>query len=53
MRYGAGEFPMTEVACAMLLSLAMHAELTPLQVSYVAEAVREFHRSRGGDSGAA
>src|SRR5919201_2097851 len=40
--YAAGDFPITEEACVTLLSLPMYAELTPLQVSYVAQAVWQF-----------
>jgi dTDP-4-amino-4,6-dideoxygalactose transaminase len=39
--YAAGDFPITEEACATLLSLPMYAELTPHQLSYVAWAVWE------------
>jgi dTDP-4-amino-4,6-dideoxygalactose transaminase len=40
--YAAGDFPITEEACATLLSLPMYAELTPLQVAHVAQTVCEF-----------
>jgi dTDP-4-amino-4,6-dideoxygalactose transaminase len=40
--YAPGDFPITEEACATLLSLPMYAELTPHQVAYVAQTVCEF-----------
>lgn len=43
--YGAGDFPVTEDACATLLSLPMYAELTPAQVSYVVQEVCAFQTS--------
>jgi dTDP-4-amino-4,6-dideoxygalactose transaminase len=43
--YKEGDFPMTEDACATLLSLPMYAELSTAQLTYVAEAVREFHQA--------
>ena len=44
--YAAGDFPITEEACATLLSLPMYAELTPVQLSYVARTVCEFQTAR-------
>jgi dTDP-4-amino-4,6-dideoxygalactose transaminase len=43
--YKEGAFPVTEEACATLLSLPMYAELSTAQLTYVAEAVREFHQA--------
>ncbi len=40
--YAVGDFPITEDACATVLSLPMYAELTPAQLSYVAQRVCEF-----------
>jgi dTDP-4-amino-4,6-dideoxygalactose transaminase len=40
--YAPGAFPVTEEACATLLSLPMYAELAPPQVAYVAQTVCEF-----------
>jgi dTDP-4-amino-4,6-dideoxygalactose transaminase len=39
--YKPGTFPATERAAARILSLPMYAELTPHQIEYVAEAIRE------------
>jgi len=39
--YKPGTFPATEKAAGRILSLPMYAELTPQQIEYVAEAVRE------------
>jgi dTDP-4-amino-4,6-dideoxygalactose transaminase len=39
--YKPGTFPATEKAAARILSLPMYAELTPEQIEYVAEAIRE------------
>ena len=40
--YGKGSFPVTEECCKQVLSLPMYAELTPDQIEYVAEAIRDF-----------
>jgi dTDP-4-amino-4,6-dideoxygalactose transaminase len=40
--YRKGDFPITEAYAEQVLSLPMYAELTPEQVSTVAEAVQEF-----------
>ena len=40
--YRPGDLPITEEACARVLSLPMFPELTPAQQEYVAQAVRAF-----------
>jgi dTDP-4-amino-4,6-dideoxygalactose transaminase len=44
--YGQGSFPVTEQASDQVLSLPMYAELTPEQIAYVAEAIKEFAPQR-------
>ena len=40
--YGVGDFPVTEHSAGELLSLPMYAELTPGQIAYVADTIKEF-----------
>ncbi len=40
--YGVGDFPVTEHSAGELLSLPMFAELTPEQIAYVANTIKEF-----------
>lgn len=44
--YAPGDFPIAEDACATVLSLPMYAELTPVQVAYVAQVVCASHAAR-------
>jgi dTDP-4-amino-4,6-dideoxygalactose transaminase len=40
--YGRGSFPVTEECARQVVSLPMHAELTPGSVEYVAQAIKDF-----------
>ena len=40
--YKKGDFPITEAHASQILSLPMFAELTPEQIEYVVEAIRNY-----------
>lgn len=45
--YKKGDLPHAERACDEILSLPMYPELSPDDLAYIAEAVREFYRRQG------
>ena len=50
LNYGAGDFPVTEIAASQILSLPLFPHLTPAQLSRVVELVLAFTSRSSQDS---
>jgi dTDP-4-amino-4,6-dideoxygalactose transaminase len=50
--YKQGDFPVTEAYAERILSLPMYAELTPAQIKFTAQAIREFRLANVADPSA-